>query len=78
MTSKQYRAALAKLGMSQGRWSKLLRSDRRTSRRWANDESPVPESVAMVLGLMVALSLTADRVEALLNRPPRKPRKRRP
>jgi transcriptional regulator with XRE-family HTH domain len=62
MTPMQYRAAIEKLGLSQRAAAAFLGVDERTSRRWALDEAQIPESVAMLLRLMVRLKLTPDDV----------------
>ena len=63
MNSKQYRAALARIGLSQVGAARLVGADPRTSRRWALDERPVPESIAVLLRLMVAGKITAEDVD---------------
>ena len=62
MTPAQYRDAIAKLGLTQVAAGEFLIGNPRTSRRWASGESPVPKSVAMLLGLMVRLGLSTDDV----------------
>ena len=62
MTPTQYREAIARLGLTQVAAGEFLIGNPRTSRRWASGESPVPKSVAMLLGLMVRLGLSADDV----------------
>ena len=53
MSPKQYRAAIEKLGLSQVKAGGFLGVGARTSRRWALGESAVPNSVAMLLRLMI-------------------------
>jgi DNA-binding transcriptional regulator YdaS (Cro superfamily) len=60
MTAHQYRAALAKLGLSQIAAARLLGSADRTSRRWALGERSVPPAVAILLKLMIAGKITPD------------------
>lgn len=58
MTSPQYRAALAKLGMTQQEAADFLGVSIRTSHSYAND-AMIPEAVAKLLRLMIKLNLTA-------------------
>ena len=53
MTANQYRAALAKLEMSQRGAARHFKVDERTSRRWALGEIAVPENVAQTLQEMI-------------------------
>ena len=62
MTPQEYRDAIARLDLTQVAAGEFLIGNPRTSRRWASGESPVPKSVAMLLGLMVRLGLSADDV----------------
>jgi DNA-binding transcriptional regulator YiaG len=62
MTAMQYRAAIEKLGLSQQGAARFLGVGERTSRRWALDEVRVPESVAMLLRLMIRLKLKPEDV----------------
>lgn len=63
MTANQYRTAIEKLGLSQRGAAAFLGVDERTSRRWALDEIPVPDSVAKLLRLMVRLKLKPEDVD---------------
>jgi len=63
MTAMQYRTAIEKLGLSQRGAAQFLGVDERTSRRWALGEAQVPESVAMLLRLMIRLKLKPDDVK---------------
>lgn len=65
MTAKQFQAALDRLGLSQVGAARLLGADPRTARRWALDERSVPESVAIILRLMLAGKISAADVEAV-------------
>ena len=49
MDSTDYRAAIARLGLSQGGAARLVGVDARTSRRWALGEVPVPGPVVRLL-----------------------------
>ena len=61
MTSKQYRAAIKKLGLSQGKAAEFLGISARTSRCFALDERPVrPEGLAKLLRYMVEHELTPE------------------
>ena len=53
MNSKQYRAALDKLGLTQLAAGELFLVGSRTSRRWALDEARVPGPVAILLRLLL-------------------------
>jgi transposase-like protein len=53
MTANQYRAALAKLNLSQRGAARHFQVDERTSRRWALGEVSVPEEVAQALRTMI-------------------------
>jgi hypothetical protein len=52
MTSKQYRDALDRLGLSQVAAAKLFRVDARTSRRWA--KGGVTGAAEILLRLLIA------------------------
>jgi hypothetical protein len=66
MTPKQYRAALESLELTQVRAAELLGVQPRSSRRWVSGAVPVPQSVALVLHLMLRYNLDADTTLALL------------
>jgi DNA-binding XRE family transcriptional regulator len=61
MTSAQYRAALAKLGMTQQEAADFLGVSVRTSNAYANDGT-IPEATAKLLRLMIKLDLTVQDV----------------
>ncbi len=63
VTSAEFRATLARLGLTQAGAARLLGVDERTGRRWARGERQVPEPVRRLLwacerdtGLMSALA----------------------
>lgn len=62
MTANQYRAALAKLELTQVGAARLLGVGERTSRRWA--EEGVTGSAAILLRLMVAGKVTIEEVRS--------------
>lgn len=62
MTAKQYRAALAKLNLTQVGAARLFGVNDVTSRRWAKDGAT--GVVAILLRLMLAGKITAEDVEA--------------
>jgi len=62
MTANQYRAALAKLGLSQVGAARLFGVNDVTSRRWA--KSGVSGTVAILLRLLVAKKITIEDIEA--------------
>lgn len=63
MTANQFRAAIDKLGLSQVGAARLVGADPRTGRRWALDERPVPDCVAILLRLLLAKKITIKDVE---------------
>ena len=54
MTANQFRATLARLGLSQRGASRLFNVNERTVRRWALGEGTVPESIVTRLDRYVA------------------------
>ncbi len=64
MTTKQFRAALARLKLSQLGAARLFDVDARTVRRWALSERAIPSSVAILLRLLLAEKITRDDIEA--------------
>jgi transcriptional regulator with XRE-family HTH domain len=64
MTPKQFRSALDRLGLSQLGAARLFGADGRTARRWALGERAVPETVAILLRLLMTDRITADDIEA--------------
>jgi hypothetical protein len=65
MTAKQFQAAIDRLGLSQVGAARLFGADPRTSRRWALSERAIPESVAILLRLMLAGKITVDDIKAV-------------
>ena len=68
MSPKEYRAALAELGLAQSGASRFFQTNERTTRRWAADdgEQDVPRAVAITLRLMLRYKLTPADVIALM------------
>lgn len=64
MTAKQFQAAIDRLGLSQVGAARLLGADPRTARRWALGERSVPESVSILLRLMLAGKITVADIES--------------
>ncbi len=64
MTTKQLRAALARLNLSQLGAARLFEVDARTVRRWALGERAIPSSVAILLRLLLAGKITPEDIEA--------------
>jgi plasmid maintenance system antidote protein VapI len=62
MPPKQYAEAIERLGLSQRGAGKFLGVDERTSRKWIAGDARIPESVAMLLRLMVRLKIKPDDV----------------
>jgi DNA-binding transcriptional regulator YiaG len=54
MTSDQFRAALADLGLSQAGFARLAMVDARTVRRWCDGTRAVPGPVVALLALLSA------------------------
>jgi hypothetical protein len=63
MTANQFRTAIEKLGLSQVGAARLVGADPRTGRRWALEERPVPECVAILLRLLLTKKITIADVE---------------
>lgn len=63
MTAAEYRAAIARLGLSQVKAGHLLGVDPRTSRAYALGERPVPYVVALALGLMLAMGVRPEDID---------------
>jgi len=53
MTPKEFRIALAALGMSQADMARHLKVKPHTTSRWAKGTHPIPYPVALVIGKMV-------------------------
>lgn len=64
MTAKQFRSAIERLDLSQVGAARLVGADPRTGRRWALDERPVPECVAILLRLLLKGKITIEDVES--------------
>lgn len=64
MTSRQFQAAIDRLGLSQVGAARLVGADPRTARKWAAGDNKVPECVAILLRLLVAGKITIADVEA--------------
>lgn len=63
MTPKQYQAAIDRLGLSQLGAARLFGADGRTSRRWASGERAVPETIAILLRLLLAGKIIPENIE---------------
>lgn len=55
MTAPDFRAALARLGMSQRAFARYVRANERTVRRWAEGAQDIPGWVPVMLALMEAV-----------------------
>jgi hypothetical protein len=62
MTPDQFRAALARLGLTQAGAAALVGADPRTARRWA--KLGPPQYMAAILRLLIAKKITVGDVEA--------------
>ena len=69
MSPREYREALAAVGLSLAGASRFFHTNERTTRRWAADDSEqdVPRAVAISLRLMLKFGLSADDVITLMN-----------
>lgn len=63
MTPAQYRAAIAKLGLSQERAGLWLGLSPRQGQRYASGEAEIPEPVAKLLRLVIRLGMPTDDVQ---------------
>ena len=66
MTPDQYREALRRLSLTQGKAAALLGVDARTSRKWANGEREVPPTANRFLRYLIATGASIDDVLILL------------
>ncbi len=67
MTSRQLRAALNRLGISQSEAARQLNVNNRTVRKWVAGDLPVPRTVELIMDCWLhhgALSVTKPRKEA--------------
>lgn len=64
MDAKQYRAAIERLGMTQGRAAEFLGISPRTGQRYAT-EGGIPVAVDMLLTLMISEGLSPAFVETV-------------
>jgi hypothetical protein len=65
MTAKQYRTALEALGLTAYGAAPWLGVALRTSQNYASGQTAVPEPVARLLRLVIALKLTPDKTAEL-------------
>jgi hypothetical protein len=63
MTPAQFRAAIARLGLSGDRAAKWLGISPSAAERYARGEYPVPQPTAMLLRLVIKLGLRPEDVE---------------
>lgn len=63
MTSKEYRATIEKLGLSQIPAGSILGLSPRQSQRLANNEAPVPRPIAKLLNLITKRKVTLEDVD---------------
>lgn len=66
MSADEFRAALEALGITQMRLVRLLRSNKGTVNRWAQDSVEVPTAVAILLVVLLRTDLTIDDVEDMM------------
>ena len=65
MNAKQYREAIAELGLNQVSAARFLHINPRTSRRLASGESKVPYLISLVLRLMKVFDIKPHDVSGL-------------
>jgi hypothetical protein len=63
MTSAQFNTALRRLDLTQAGAARLLGVDGRTTRYWAAGDRAIPESIAILLRLLVAGKITIQDIE---------------
>ena len=63
MTPTQFKSALDRLNLSDAQFACLIGAHERTPHSWAAGRRSIPESVAILLRLMVAGRITAEDVE---------------
>lgn len=68
MTAAQFKAALARLDLTQVGAARLLGADGRTARRWASGERTIPKPVVIMLRLLLAKKITVEDIEAINGR----------
>jgi transcriptional regulator with XRE-family HTH domain len=66
MPADEYRDTIKRLGLTQAGAGRFLGVTEVTSRRWATGRVLVPQTVAKLLSLMVALKLTPEKVDEWL------------
>ncbi len=69
MTRDSYLAALAALDLNQRESAKLLGVNERTVRKWLEGYAPVPQSVELLLQLMVKHRISVRAAQKLLDPP---------
>jgi len=65
MKTREFRAALRELDLTQVEAARLLGSDARTFRRYALDETAIPPAVATLLRLMVVGKVAVSDIEGV-------------
>jgi hypothetical protein len=64
MTSDEYRATIAKLGLSQQRAGLWLGLSARQGQRYASGEAEIPEPVAKLLRLVISLGISPNDISS--------------
>lgn len=75
MSPEEFRAGLADIGYSQQRFAELVGASGRTGQKWALGEARIPNSVAILLRLFMAMPKALAAVEDMK---PLQPRTRAP
>jgi hypothetical protein len=68
MNGLEYQKCIDRLGMSRANAAEFLGVNSTTSRRWTTDVHAIPDSVAMLLLVMIRYNLTPNSVGALLTK----------
>lgn len=71
MSAQRFRAALDKLQIDQNAFSRFIRVDRRTVRRWLGNERPIPAAVALLVSVMVKKKVSPYEASLLAKVAPR-------
>lgn len=75
MDAAEFRDGLDALGLTQGRFARIVGAAPRTGQKWALGEARIPGSVAILIRLLIARPELLSVVEAL-GAPPRRARSR--
>jgi hypothetical protein len=65
MTPERFHEAIKTVGLTKESAHSFLRVDNRVIKRWWSGQYDIPHSVELLLEMMVALGLTAERVNKI-------------